>query len=471
MNGWLIFIALVVGYMGLLFWLVSSGRMQKWNLSLLLGFILMIRTQKGRKLIDQISRPKRLWNAFGDFGTALSLLGMVAMFLLMLLLVAPSLDPESGIEPLGASEILVIPGVNPFVPLWYGIIALIVTLVVHEGGHGVLARAGNLRLKSLGLLYAIVPVGAFVEPDEEDLQAAPLRTRLRVYAAGATVNIVLAAALVAVFAALMGAAVPVEGVPVSAVPADQPAHMAGIAPLDVLVAADGVPLATPAAFSAYLDNKSPGDQVVFEARDGDSHTVTLGSRWDALDEASQTRILQGPEPEIVASCNAVLSRPVETRAECITALQADAFVGINIFQTEGVQGALAGPVDHIANFLFLISLPIGEVRDAPYLSTYLPAFFETPFSEDAYWITLNLVFWIFWINLMVGLTNILPMVPLDGGHIFRDAVGGIVQKLRPNMDPDRRTKIVGSAAAAISFLVLGMFLLQIFGPRIAQAFA
>jgi len=91
--------------------------------------------------------------------------------------------PSAGVQ-------LVIPGVT--IPLWYGLIGLIVVMVVHELSHGVVARAEKLRLKSVGLvLFAVIP-GAFVEPDEDELKKAPLLSRLRVYAAGSMANIVVA---------------------------------------------------------------------------------------------------------------------------------------------------------------------------------------------------------------------------------------------------------------------------------------
>ncbi|HET6398832.1 MAG TPA: site-2 protease family protein, partial [Candidatus Thermoplasmatota archaeon] len=199
MNGWLVTLALVAAYVTFVVWLIQTGRLRRWNLSLMLGIILMVRTQRGKGALEVLARPKRLWNVLGDFGILLTLTGMLLMTLLFLWSVWFALQPDSGVQPLGASEILVIPGVNPFVPLWYGILALILTLVVHEGGHGILARANNMRVKSLGLLFAVVPIGAFVEPDEEDLNSSTRRNRLRVFAAGPLLNLIFAALFLGLF--------------------------------------------------------------------------------------------------------------------------------------------------------------------------------------------------------------------------------------------------------------------------------
>jgi membrane-associated protease RseP (regulator of RpoE activity) len=465
-TGWLIALGLVVLYVVFVFWLVQTGRMQKWNLSLMLGFALMVRTQRGKGLIESIARPKRLWNALGDLGTVLVVAGMLAMTALFLLAAVVSLRPDSIVQPLGASEILVIPGVNPFVPLWYGLIALIVTLVVHEGGHGVLARANGMRLKSLGLLVAVLPIGAFVEPDEDDLKASSRRKRLRVFAAGPAVNLGAAALCLAGFALLMGAATAEPGVPVALTVKDAPADVAGIQPGDLLVSAAGTPIADWDAFTSFMSDRSPGDAVALGRADGSTVDVVLGSVWDdSLSRAQQESILR-EDAGAMALCKARLDPDPASGAECAERLQQQAFLGVRpllpddtAFLSDPFAGGGRG-------FLRLIGMPIGEVRGEPFLSVYLPAFFATPFSEPVFWIVANLLFWVFWINLMVGLTNILPMLPLDGGHIFRDVAGGVLERLRPAMDPGRREKAVGRFAGAVSLVILGAFLLQIFGPRL-----
>lgn len=446
-NGWLIALGLVVVYVVFLVWLVQTDRMKKWNLSLMLGFALMVRTQRGKATIEAIARPKRFWNAFGDAGTVLALLGMVAMTLVFALTLVISLTPNTGVEPLRASEILVIPGVNPFVPLWYGLIALIVTLVVHEGGHGILARANGMRVKSLGLLVAVIPIGAFVEPDEDDLKAAPRRKRLRVFAAGPAVNISVAALFLIGFVAMVGAADPVEGVPLTAVTRDLPAHRAGLEPGDVIVAVDGVAMPDAAAFQDYMEGRRPGERVAVLERDGTTRTVELASEWDSLSEQQRQAVL---------AQNA-------TRAE---QMQERAILGIHVFRVGLIQDVLTRPVSSLQNFGLMVSLPIGEVRDAPYLSVYLPSFYEAPWGGELFWPLATLLFWIFWINLMVGLTNILPMLPLDGGHVFRDAVGGVLERLRPAMDPAHRDRVVGRTAGIVSLVILAAFILQIIGPRL-----
>jgi membrane-associated protease RseP (regulator of RpoE activity) len=466
-TGWIIALGLLVAYVAFVVWLVQTGRLQKWNLSLMLGFALMIRTQKGKRTLDFLARPRRFWNFMGDLGTVLSLVGMVAMTLLFFVTLVVSLSPNSGVEPLAGNEILVIPGVNPFVPLWYGLIALILTLVVHEGAHGVLARANNLRVKSLGLLIAVVPIGAFVEPDEDDLKAAPRRRRLRVFAAGPAVNVTTATLAILAFAALMGSAAPVPGVHIALTVQDAPADRAGIEAGDSLTALDGQAMPDWETFTAAMQGHRPGETVNLTTWQGPTRQVTLESYWDSLSQDERDAILAGSEPAM-AACDARLEPDPSSGAECAERLQQQAFLGIRPILPEDLRFA-AHPLAYKGTALLtLVSLPIGEVRGQPFLSVYLPAFHQAPFDAALFWPLVNLLFWIFWINLMVGLTNILPMLPLDGGHVFRDVAAATLHRMRPAMDPARRDKIVGRTAGIVSLLILAAFILQILGPRLVQ---
>ncbi|MFH1394301.1 MAG: site-2 protease family protein [Candidatus Micrarchaeota archaeon] len=89
------------------------------------------------------------------------------------------------VEPGGT---LLLPGVNlPFVE---GVLALLIILIVHEGAHAILSRIGKIPVLSSGIvLFGIIPIGAFVEPDEKKLAKLEKVKQTRVLIAGSTSNL------------------------------------------------------------------------------------------------------------------------------------------------------------------------------------------------------------------------------------------------------------------------------------------
>jgi membrane-associated protease RseP (regulator of RpoE activity) len=85
------------------------------------------------------------------------------------------------------------PGTGIFIPFWQALIAIICLLVPHELAHGILTRAHKIRLKSVGILTAsVIPIGAFVEPDERIMRLRRSREKMRIYAVGSFTNLIVA---------------------------------------------------------------------------------------------------------------------------------------------------------------------------------------------------------------------------------------------------------------------------------------
>lgn len=95
-----------------------------------------------------------------------------------------------GGEPFEPTSTAIIPGVS--IPLVEGIIALIFLLFVHEVSHGLLSRVANVSLSSVGIVFfGVLPMGAFVEPDEEELEKKDVIQKIRVFIAGSGANFML----------------------------------------------------------------------------------------------------------------------------------------------------------------------------------------------------------------------------------------------------------------------------------------
>ncbi|MFQ6072371.1 MAG: site-2 protease family protein [Methanosarcinales archaeon] len=222
-------IYIIVALIFVLYWIIvftldKHGILRKYNISAYFGLLLVIRTMRGQKFLDKLATPKGFWRIFANFGVPLMLISMFSMFLIFIYIVyliivySPShLSQESLGETIRMS--LFIPGINPFLPFVWGWIALIVTLIVHEFAHAILCKVEGIRVKSMGILYAIIPLGGFAEPDEEQLfgventnkKVATRKEKIRILTAGVMANFVVAfIALALFFGPVLGAIAPID---------------------------------------------------------------------------------------------------------------------------------------------------------------------------------------------------------------------------------------------------------------------
>ncbi len=316
----------------LLYWFAVSvldrkGILEKYNISTFGPLpILMIRTTKGLKLLDVLARPRFYWRNFANLGILLMFAGMIAMFLVIALsdlaLYTSFLYgnvPEPG-KYNAARNILLIPGVNEFIPFTWGVIALIVTLVVHEFSHAILCRVEGIRVKSMGILYALVPVGGFAEPDDEQLfgtkekaekelpltatieeiedwekeekirrktekirpeksESKPAATatrtqRSRILAAGVMANFSVAfVAFLLFFGPVLGAIAPLSDAMILKVNESSPADLAGLKEDMIITQVNDTSITTAIDLLTYLEKTKPGDTVRIYAEKNDTVSV------------------------------------------------------------------------------------------------------------------------------------------------------------------------------------------------------
>ncbi|MFB6103148.1 MAG: site-2 protease family protein [Haloplanus sp.] len=214
------------------------------------GPIATLHTRRGRALLTRLARPKRFWRAYSNVGVGVALVIMAGMFLLLLVqAVAILRNPPAPSAVNQPQNFLVVPGVNDFLPLAVApeiVFGLLLGLVVHEGGHGLLCRVEDIDIESMGVVFlAVLPVGAFVEPDEESQSTADRGARTRMFAAGVTNNFVLTAvAFALLFGPVVGAVGVAPGVAVDGAYEGSPAATAGIAHGDRITAVAGTAVET-----------------------------------------------------------------------------------------------------------------------------------------------------------------------------------------------------------------------------------
>ena len=207
------------------------------------GPILALRTVRVGffDIFRRISWPLRAYASVGVVAVVvISALFAFSLFFSLRYTLAVRPEPTGIYAP---QNLLLIPGLNEFVPgtvaVW---LALVITLVVHEFGHGILSRVEGIKVKAAGLLVAVVPIGAFVEPDEEELEKAPRAAKMRMYGAGITNNIVFGLLSFFLMIAVFGLAVPTTAPVVNGVYKDYPAYNASVTPGSVVLALNGTPV-------------------------------------------------------------------------------------------------------------------------------------------------------------------------------------------------------------------------------------
>ncbi len=231
------------------------------------GPIVTIHTQRGRGFINRLATYRRFWRAWANVGIGIALVVMVAMFLFLFNSALSVLQnpPQSGVTQ--PRNVLVIPGVNEFLPLSVApeiVLALLVGLVIHEGGHGILCRVGDIDIDSMGVaLFTLIPAGAFVQPDEESQQAADRGARTRMFAAGVTNNFAITVvAFLLLFGPVVGSLAVAPGAAVGETLPSSAAAAAGIDRGDRITAVDGTPVASNDDLGATLANTTARNVTV-----------------------------------------------------------------------------------------------------------------------------------------------------------------------------------------------------------------
>jgi membrane-associated protease RseP (regulator of RpoE activity) len=345
----------------------------------------------------------------------------IGLYLLVSSLFALLWNPAAGdvARQTGLGGYLLLPGVNPFLPFLYGWFAIVCAIAIHEGAHGITARSLGLRVKSSGLLFFLfVPIGAFVDVDEEQLKKASAGVSSRVMAGGVGGNVVVAAAcLIGVLVIVAGLTPVIDGVYVANVEEGLPAEAAGLLPNDVFVTVDGVRVNSTADLRAILENKTSGDMVQV--------TVARGDMW-------QNRF--------------------------------STVVNLTVTENRTVMGVSAGDLlleERLRNYqnVTLERLPLYLIP--PALASGLVPFSDPLASYYTHWmgaqwqVLANVLFWVWFVNVNVAVFNALPIYPLDGGRMFNIALKKVIRR----KDGEKLISAITYAVTAVLVLVLLMIIL------------
>lgn len=402
-----------------------------------MGPCLLIKTQRV-KIFDKLARWKKLLIAYATAGIVLTVISGIILTILFVISAITTLMIKP--EPVALQNLLMIPGLNQYVPSTVSVwLALVIALIIHEGGHGILSRAENIKVKSTGILACVVPIGAFVEPDEEDIEKSPLKTKLRMFAAGITNNLVFGLICLILLAILLGFVVPGEHPYVYGVYAGFPAEEAGVIPGTVVYSINDVSVYSMSDISMALNGTKAGDIVSLQGEykgNACSYDITLSSLPSSLSDSAITNSTMG-------------------------------FMGISFNHPENIMAMVdtlihpSSPLGAVSSFLYFFIFPFKTLSGMETLS-FITA--DYPDNElltvpfPGFWGIIHFLFWCAWINVLLGVFNALPIRSLDGGQMLREVLRSLCRKFH------KPETIAYQITGGISTFIIILLVMCIFVP-------
>lgn len=407
------------------------------------GVILMVRTKRFLSTMDRMGRNRISgpvgWGLLYLMPVAAAIGFLLFVNLFRLLVSSRGAQVATGIVSLGPLANLGIPGLNPYIPILYGWIALVIGMVVHEGAHGVIARSLGLPVKNSGLilLLFVIPIGAFVDIDETVLKQAKRSHAGRVFAAGAGTNLVLAVLCLILLTSLVGTMTPAaNGAGITSVSQGGPAYVRGVQPGDIVTAVNGKPVTD---LTTVL-----GENTTFKA--GQSVNFTIYRSGQTVQISNITLVC----------CDKIID--IKTNKT----LASWPIVGITSVSESNLRGAVSSYSNVFNDPLVYIgcipTLNFGNCQQVVPFSNSDAVFYASPAGAALVPLT-NVLYWVFFLNFNLAIFNSLPIFPLDGGQAFRVGVEALG---RGRFTEKRVARITSAVTAGVLAFLLGI----IIGPYI-----
>ena len=499
---YIILLILTIFYIPFYVWVRRSPKAAELGLAKY-GPCVMIKTKFGTKLMDRLSRYRRFWRFFGALSLVISLF-LMAFIILVIVVGVMNLAGSISSPGLGAEYALAIPGLNPLLPFWYGVLGLIVAMVVHELAHGMQTRANDMRVDSTGVLYGVVPLGAFVEPNEKDIEKSSRRGKLDLYTAGVSANFITAAAAFFIFAFLMLGNVSSDygdNAAVYQMTSGSPAFDAGIPSGAIIESVNGEEYLFTDDYSIHY-SWQPGDEVTISYLTESGRQTAENVRWglfvERISSGSPADKSELIEKTFIVSINGTLiygysefisfmrdTKPGDVAT--ISCMKADGerytayieelgnnegigYIGI-VTTTSGmnfttpntmldrgrnpVYGA-ESVADVATSMLSYISGPFSGLSPMPQSVHW---WYDVP-MDDVFWVLISVLYWIFWLNIMLGVSNAIPAFPFDGGFIFQGSLSALLERLGMK-NGEKREKLTGRVTNSLSMVMIFLLVVVI----------
>jgi len=354
--------------------------------------LILIHTPFGLRFFDRVANS-RLGKIYASFNIYLMpLITALAVFLIMgsLLVLFSNDSAREGIREIGPQGNLLIPGLNPILPWTYGWIGLVVTIIIHEAGHGIVARVYNTKVESTGIvLFLGIPIGAFVNIQQDELNRTTFKQKSAILTAGPLNNMVLAGISFGLLFLLVSSLTPVSniqsdetGITVLSIGENSLAKSIGLSKNSIIT---------------YINAEPIEDVQELRKILRDNLGTTIRMQWISEDKKEQTKSVELPAS--IPESKGILGVTLRD-AFFDPRLVLDNYK--NLFST---------------NPLAILMPPTLQQSLVPYSDT-MASYYSSSIFGPTFPIIANLLFWIWFINFNVGIFNALPITMLDGGQWY-----------------------------------------------------
>jgi membrane-associated protease RseP (regulator of RpoE activity) len=402
--------------------------------------VILIHTPFGLHFFDRVANTKaaRVYTRFSTY--LMPIITALGIFLIVssLFLVSSSGAARAGQRDIGIQANLLIPGLNPYLPLTYGWIALVITIVIHEAGHGIVARVYNVKVDSTGiLLFLVFPVGAFVNIAQEELLKTPLKQKSAILTAGPLNNMILVAVcliglyfLVSTLTPISTHYAPQNGVLVMDVGDHTLAGSIGLSKGSIIESVAGQKTQNLEDLGKFL-RSNLGNRVGIMWKDQTGHQII---RFVTL-------------PKHVEANQGILGIS-------ITNVTPDPAQALRLYKS--AFDLRSDPRIHLV-LLFPPTIGAG-LASVPYSTLMAPKYQSSVLGPDFAPVA-NMLYWIMFINFNVAIFNALPIGPLDGGQFYKYLI--------ENRLGSKKNK-VENVSRLVSYAMIAMVAIVIISPYLIR---
>jgi len=351
-----------------------------------------------------------------------------------LMVVSSNAGARAGQRDLGPQSNLLIPGLNPYLPWTYGWIALVITIIIHEAGHGIVARVHKIKVDSTGLLLILgLPIGAFVNIAQEELARSTLKQKSAILTAGPLSNMILVAVSLIGLYFIVSTLTPI--------PTNTPPQH-GVLVMDVRdhTLAESIGLSKGSIIETVAGRKIHNIEDL-----GKSLRSNLGNRVGIMwkDQTGHQTIRLVSLPLHVEANQGILGIS-------ITSVSPDPVHVLKSYKN--AFSLRSNPLNHLV-ILYPPTIGAGVVS-VPYSNQMAPNY-QSSVLGSAFAPVANMLYWLMFINFNVAIFNALPIGPFDGGQLYNSVIQNRLGS---------KSNKVKNVSLLVSLVMIAMVAITVFSP-------